>query len=290
MERWRSERDFVAQYVLPKMKEAAIALGVSDILDFHFDVPVDGGIADLFAERAGKRLFVVEAKFKKKVGKVERDIEPRDPEVIEQAVRYAVYGAFPFYLTCNTKRIILYQKGDRSPFESEIASFEFELSAGWAEQILKLTLGQTPIRLKALDDTLVDTLHEAFNDLLPDFVTSLTERLHERKFKERYSDWLEAQGLELNDANNRLIAEQSGYLQLNKLLFYQVIRTIYPDRLDPLKVGEEQDVAEALERFYKEARKIDYAPIYEPDIISEIPLTRRAKERIIALWISNNIC
>ena len=266
------------------MKEAATAMGVSDILDFHFDVPVDGGIADLFAEKSGKRLFVVEAKFKKKAGRVERDIEPRDPEVVDQAVRYAVYGGFPFYLTCNTKRIILYQmQTGKSPFESEIGAFEYQLTPTWAEEILKLTLGRVPIRFKAIDDTLVDTLHEAFNDLQPEFMSSLLEVLHNKKFNERYTDWLEAQGLPFDDETNRLIAEQSGYLQLNKLLFYQVIRTIYPDRLDPLKVNEEEDVVDALERFYREARKIDYAPIYESDIISEIPLSKRAKERIRTL-------
>jgi len=57
----------------------------------------------------GRRLFVLEAKFRKTTGGGVRDIEPRDPDVVRQAVEYAVHGGFPFYLTCNTKRVILFQ-------------------------------------------------------------------------------------------------------------------------------------------------------------------------------------
>jgi len=281
--RFVSERDFVANRILPKLKEASRILGVADIVEFHVETPIDG-IADLTAEKGGKRLFVLEAKFKKKIGKVEHDIEPRDPDVINQAVNYAVFGGFPYYLTCNAKRIVLFQlRPGVKAYESEIASYEYEVHPNWAEEILKATLELIPIRLKPLDDTLVDTLHEAFNDLYPEFLSSLRERLKDKMFHDKYIDWLESQGIEFNDENNRLIAEQSTYLQINKLLFYQVIRVIYPNRLSPLKVREDEDVSDALNRFYAEARAIDYAPIYESDIISEIPSTIRAKERIRTL-------
>ncbi|MGC8970261.1 MAG: N-6 DNA methylase, partial [Conexivisphaera sp.] len=284
MQQWESERDFVAQYVLMRMKEAAGLLGVSDIMDFHVEAKVGGGTADLIALKAGKRLFVLEAKFKKRSGRVERDIEPRDPEVIRQAINYAVHGGFPYYLTCNTKRIILFQlQPGKKPFESEISSYEFEGDDAWAENILKAVLGQTPVRLKELDDTLIDTLHEAFNDLYPEFLSALKERLKDDEFSKRYEEWLESQGLRPGDETNRLIAEQSTYLHINKLLFYQVIRVIYPDRLAPLSIGEDEDLQEALTRFYEQARKIDYASVYESDVISEIPLTPRAKERFRTL-------
>jgi len=281
--RFVSERDFVASYLLPRLREAARLLGVSDVIDFHVEPTIDGK-PDLIAEKAGKRLFVVEAKFKKKVGRVERDIEPRDPDVINQAVNYAVFGGFPYYATCNSKRLILYQlKPGMKALESEVLSLDFERVPTWAESLLKTVLELTPVRLKPLDDTLVDTLHEAFNDLYPEFLLSLKDRLRDRKFKERYAEWLESQGIEPTDESTSLIAEQTTYLQINKLLFYQVIRTIYPDRLRPLKIGEDEDVSEALNRFYADARAIDYAPVYESDIISEVPFTRRAEERIRTL-------
>lgn len=282
--RYLSERDFVARYALPRLEEAARVLGVQEVLDFHVDTRVDGGIADLYADRAGRRLLVLEAKFKKKVGRFEHDIEPRDPDVVKQAVNYAVFGRFPFYLTCNTKRIVLYQmQPGKAPFESEVASFEYETHPNWAEEILKTALGQVPVRLKGMDDTLVDLLQEAFHDLYPEFLSALKQRLQDTKFKQKYVDWLEDQGLQLNDETNRLIAEQSCYLQLNKLLFYQVIRTIYPDRLSPMNIREDEDISEALARFYSDAKRIDYAAVYESDVISEIPFTLRAKERLRTL-------
>lgn len=282
--RFASERDFVARFLLPRLEEAARLLKVSNVVDFHVEKSINGGVVDLMAEKGGRGLFVVEAKFKKKVGRFQRDIEPRDPEVIRQAVSYAGWGGFPYYATCNVRRFVLFQrKPEAKALESEIASFEYERAPDWAESILKTVLELVPIRLKPLDDTLVDTLHEAFDDLYPEFLNALKERLRDKKFKEKYVDWLESQGIKLTDEANRLVAEQTTYLQINKMLFYQVIRVIYPSRLRPLKIEEEEDVSEGLERLFEEARKIDYAPIYQSDVISEIPFTPRAKERIRTL-------
>lgn len=282
---FRSERDFVAQRILPEFKEAAKILAISDVLDFHFDSPIEGaGIADLYAERAGKRMFVVEAKFKKKVGHVERDIEPRDPEVIDQALRYANHGRFLFYLTCNANRMILYQlQAGKTPLESEVASFDYHANPDWAVDILRITLGQVPIQPKAIDDSLVDTLREAFDDLYPEFASALKDKLGDKKFQERYDEWLQDQGLRIDDETNKLIAEQSCYLELNKLVFYQVIRTIYPNELHMISLKEEDDVSAALSKLYEEVKRIDYAPIYETDVVTEIPLTHRAKERLRTL-------
>jgi len=281
--RFASERDLVAQFVLPKLKEAATLAGKADTIDFHVEKRVNG-TPDLTAEKGGKGLFIIEAKFRKKVGRIERDIEPRDPSVIEQAVNYAALGGFPYYATCNSKRLVLFQlKPGSKAYESEIASFEYERDIQWAEDLLKIVLGAVPISLKPLHDTLVDILHEAFNDLYPEFQRSLKERLCDKNFLQRYTDWLESQGVKRTDDADRLVAEQTTYLQLNKLVFYQVIRAIYPQRLMPLQIAEDQDVSEALNRFSEDVLKIDYAPVYQSDVISQVPFTPRAGERIRTL-------
>jgi len=280
---YASERDFVASFLLPKLREAAERLGFLNVIDFHVEKAVDG-IPDLSAEKGGKGLFIVEAKFKKKVARVERDIEPLDPDVVEQAVKYAAIGGFPYFTTCNTKRIVLFQfKPGTKAIESVVAALDYEKNPDWAETLLKTSLELVPVQLRALDDTLVDELHDAFGDLYSEFSLTLRKKLQDPKFRERYDEWLESQGIKRSDEANRLIAEQTAYLQLNKLLFYQVIRAIYPDRLRPLKVGEDRDVAEALSEFYQDALRIDYTPVYQSDVMSEIPLTPRAEERIRTL-------
>ncbi len=280
---YASEQDFVASFILPKMKEASILVEAKDILDFHVEKRINGGIADFTAEKAGKGLFIIEAKFKKEVGGIERDIEPRDPIVIKQAVDYAVDGGYPYYATCNTKRLILFQlKPGVRLYESEIASFDYERIPQWAEHLLQIVLERKPISLKPPDDALVDTLHEAFADIYPEILSSLNEKIRQKDFGKKYLDWLNSQGIQLNEENNRRIAEQTTYLQINKLLFYQIIRVIYP-KLPPLKIKEEEDVSETLNSFYAEVKKIDYAPIYQSDVISNIPLTKRAEVRIRTL-------
>lgn len=253
------------------------------MIDFHVNRKVNGW-ADLTVEKGGKRVLVVEAKFKKKVGRVERDIEPRDPEAVRQAAGYALDGGFHYYATCNARRMVLFQfKPGLRPFEAEVMAVDYQRDENWAENTLKAILELVPVRLKQLDDTLVDTLHEAAADLMPEFVRALREKLRDHDYHRRFSDWLASQGLESSEQTFSIVAEQSTYLQINKLLFYQVIRAIYPDRLQPLRITEEEEVDEALGRFFADARKIDYRPIYESDIISEIPLTPRGAERIRTL-------
>jgi len=278
-----SEQDFVSTWLLPRLKEAANIVERPGMIDFHVNKKVNGW-ADLTIEKVGKRVLVVEAKFKKKVGRVERDIEPRDPDVVRQAAGYALDGGFHYYATCNARRMVLFQfKPGLRPFEAEVMAVDYQRDENWAEGILKAILELVPVRLKQLDDTLVDTLHEAAADLMPEFARALREKMKDHDYRRRFDDWLAIQGLERGDKTLSIIAEQSTYLQLNKLLFYKVIKAIYSERLQPLRIAEDEDVADALGRFFADARKIDYQPIYESDIISEIPLTLRGAERIRTL-------
>ncbi len=68
-------------------------------------------------------------------------------------------------------------------------------------------------------------------------------------------------------------------MQLNRIIFYEAIRTIYPQKLKPLQIKENEDVEETLTSLFDDVLKIDYTPIYQKDLVSEIPFTERAKER-----------
>ncbi len=281
--RFVSERDFVARFLYPALQEASSELGTSDILDIFIEKSING-IADLVIENAGQPLLVIEAKYKKRVANLVRDIEPLDPFVVAQAVKYANFGGFPFYATCNVNRFVLFQQKPRTKaFESIIETYEYDKDSDWAKSVLEIALGIIPISLKKLDEILVDTLHDAYNDLYPEFLKSLRQRLRNKKFNERYLNWLKSQGLEYSDETNNLIAAQSTYMELNKFLFYHVIRLIYPEKLKPLRIEEHQDVVETLSQFYDAVIQIDYAPIYERGILNEISLTKRAEIRIRTL-------
>lgn len=283
-----SESDFVTNRLFFDLKVASKQLDVQ--LDFHTEKRIDGGKADLVAERFGKGVLVLEAKFKKKVGRIERLIEPRDPDVVAQAVNYASLGGYPYYATCNPKRLVLYKvMPGKKAYESEVASIEIQGNPGWAEEALKIVLGVVPASAKPLDDSLVETLHEAYADLKEDFLASLKEKLvKDAAFRARFQEWLEAQGMEYGDESVRSVAEQTTYLQINKLLFYNVVRPLYTDKLKPIIVKEDEDVLLALSGHYEAIRNIDYASIYQPDLMNEIPFTERAKERFRTLIDSLN--
>jgi len=283
-----SEADFVANFLLPELKKSSKALGFDKILDFHVEDPVKMGIGkgwcDLTIGMGGKHLLVIEAKFKKKVGKNEIDIEPRDPDVIDQVVNYAVSGGYKFYATCNINRLVLFKFiPGKKIYECEIDSFEFEKNSKWKTDCINYALEKIKPKPKPVDDTLVDTLHEAFHDLYPEFLSSLNKKLKDKQFKKDYTEWLANQGLELIEEKNKLIASQTTYLQINKLMFYKVIRSLFPNDLPKLKIKDGQDISKTLTNFYKKIKKIDYKPIYETSIISEIPLTRKAEIRFMTL-------
>ena len=279
-----SERDFVARFLLPNLEEAAKRIGVDKEVDFAVEPHADGGPPDLTITRGGKGVLVVEAKFKKKIGRIERDIEPRDPQVVEQAVRYAVRDGFPFYATCNARRFVLFQlRPGMKSIESELLSVEYVLTKSWPQDVLLLALGRKSPELKPADTALVDTFHEAFADIAPELFLSLKLRLNDNKFAERFQEWLGSQGIEPEEIAYRTIAEQTTYLQMNKILFYKILRVIYPDRLKGLHISEEEDVSVRLTEFYEAVRKIDYYPIYQQDILAEVPLTAKAEIRVRTL-------
>jgi hypothetical protein len=284
-----SEQDFVSQYILPQLRDATRTLSVETVSDFSIEKRINGGRADLTIERAGNPVFVLEAKFKRKTGKTEWDIEPRDPEVVQQAVSYAVLGGFPYYATCNAKRIVLFKlQAGVKLFESEIASFEYAQDPNWSEKIIRYIYGFDSISPKPLDDTLVDLLVEAHHDLYPDVLSSLKRKLDDELYYEKFILWVESQGLDISDDNLRLLASQATYLEINKFLFYHIIRLIYPE-LRPFVIEDFEEVSGSLEKFYDDVLKIDYAPIYEKTILSEIPFTQRAEERIRTLLDTLNL-
>ena len=282
---FRSERDLVAKFLLRKLDDAAKNLGFEDVIDIHMEPHNKIGIPDLTAEKGGRGLYVIEAKFKKKFKNIERDIEPRDPAVIKQARDYAIDNGYPWYATANEKRLILFKIiPGKKPEESIIDSFEFLKRPSWNDDFLKYVLEILPAKLKPLDETLVETLTEAFQDLYPEFSKSLIRKIDkDKEFKEFFDTWLENQGVEYNDETIKVISSQITYLQINKLLFYKVIRIIYPNKLPKLEIKEEEDVSNTLQKYYDEILKIDYQPIYQPDLISNIQHTKRSKERIRTL-------
>ena len=280
-----SEDDFIANKLLPDLKEGAKELKMETTLDFHKNVRIrDIGWADVAVSLGGREVLVIEAKFKKRSGTIERDIEPRDPVVIRQAVEYAVNGGFPYYATCNLNRFVLFRlQPGLTPYESEIASFDYSQNDDWPTMVLRYALGLQAVSLKAPDDTLVDTLKEAYADVWPEFLKALRKRLaSDRTFTKKYEEWLKDQGLENNQESLQKIAKETAYLQINKLVFYKIIRISYP-RLKEMKVADDEDIERALQDFYRAVLDIDYKAVYQNDIISEIPLTARVDVRFRTL-------
>lgn len=286
-----SESDWVSAFLMPRLDEAAAQMQLREQLTFHNNETIAGagpkggdGRPDLTVRFSGRRCLAIEAKFIKKVGPITRPIDPRNPEVVDQAERYAVKGGFPFYATCNATRIVLFKLDPLlRPFERELASFDYSTRADWATRLFELSLELRPAQFKPLDQALVDALHEAHQDLAPEAHAGLLDRLQRPQFSRKYHEWLETQGLPFADATHGILADQVAHLWIDRLLLYAVVQAQLPRRLSRLKISESEDVSEAVKGYYRAIVKIDYRAAYQPGLTEEIPLTERAQGRIRGL-------
>lgn len=289
--RYASELDWVSQFLIPRLNEACQRMGISEHVEFHDNESIQGtgpkggtGKADLTARFQGRRSLVVEAKFVKRIGRIERPIDPRDPDVIDQAERYAVKGGFPFYATCNASRLVLFKLDPAmKPFERELASFDYRTRPEWAVHLLELALELRPARFKPVDQALVDALHEAHVDLAPEACASLVDRLRNPQFSRHYREWLESQGLPFADETHVVAADQVAHLWINRILLYSVVQAFLPQRLRPIRIETTEDVASALRKHFGEITRIDYRAAFQPGLSEEIPLTARAEGRLRSL-------
>ncbi|MEM2842210.1 MAG: N-6 DNA methylase [Thermoproteota archaeon] len=255
------------------------------------EYPIKGiGRADLvLIDKSGIKWLVIETKSPLKTN------DPYDPKVIDQALRYASWLGAYYFATCDGKTFVLFDNKEKGiefwerkripPYDLTKEKNLEDFAEKLLQDIVNLELGVK--KWSALDEAFVQRLKVLHERLVPLIFESVNQAVKtDKKFSTRYEEWLDKQGLEINEKINKKIAIEVAYMLINKILFYKILETKYKDlpKLQKINLLISKDsitkFRKQLEDCFKQALKIDYQAVFQPSIYDEIPLPQSVVERL----------
>jgi type I restriction-modification system DNA methylase subunit len=255
------------------------------------EYPIKGiGRADLvLSDKVGTKWLVIETKSSLKAN------DPYEPKVIDQALRYASWLGAYYFATCDGKTFVLFDNKEKGvefwerkripPYDLTKEKSLEDFAEKLLQDIVNLEFGIK--KWSALDEAFVHRLKVLHERLVPLIFESIDQTAKaDKKFRVSYEEWLDKQGLKIDEKINHKIAIEVAYMLINKILFYKILETKYKDlpKLQKINLLISKDsineFREKLEHCFKEALKIDYQGVFKPSIYDEIPLPQSAVERL----------
>jgi len=263
-----SERD-----VEHKIKN--IFQNIPEFKDTRSDVPVDSKRADLVIFRDNKPFMVIEVK--------KEITDPTDIDVVSQASFYALTLGSEYFGTTNGKYFVLFEtfRPGTSLMDRKLKYFEVD------EFLPKKVLGEIThgVQWMRFDDAFVhklQILHEAMTSFM---LRSLEKSLVDKKFMEEYQKWITGQGFEYETITekhetNRIISNQATYLLINKIFFYKILETVYP-QIPRLRSIDTLDISSYLEEYFKVVLKIDYRAVFQQGLFDRIKIPHEVASTLV---------
>ena len=255
------------------------------------EYPIKGiGRADLvLSDKMGTKWLVIETKSSLKAN------DPYEPKVIDQALRYASWLGAYYFATCDGKTFVLFDNKEKGvefwerkripPYDLTKEKSLEDFAAKLLQDIVNLELGTK--KWSALDETFVHRLKVLHERLVPLIFESIDRTARtDKKFRASYEEWLDKQGLRINEKTNCKTAIEVAYILINKILFYKILETKYKDlpklqKVNLLVSGDStNEFKEKLEHCFKAALRIDYQGVFKASIYDEVPLPQSVVERL----------
>ncbi len=242
---------------------------------------VDGSFADIVVEdRRGDPFLVIEAKRDAEGGGYNRNLDPYSPEVIRQASRYAYDLGSRYFATYNGSQLVLFRTHERGVplLERQARAYDVKNPEKFAPELLEQVAGidKKKVGWEPKSRTFIKRLKSFHERLTQDFEKKIEEKLDEREFKKDFNNWINKQGWDIGeDEEKKRFVNQAAYLLMNKLFFYKVLEDTGHEVPD-LPLEELNDPERRREAFDRIIEEVDFEPIYEHDpIFDELPLTER---------------
>jgi len=255
------------------------------------EYPIKGiGRADLvLIDKSEIKWLVIETKSSLKTN------DPYDPKVIDQALRYANWLGAYYFATCDGKTFVLFDNKEKGvefwerkripPYDLTKEKSLEEFAEKLLQDIVNLELGIK--KWSALDEAFVQRLKVLHERLVPLIFDSIDQTIKDdEKFRVNYKEWLDKQGLKIDEKINHKTAIEVAYILINKILFYKILETKYKDlpKLQKIDLLISKDsiirFRKQLEHCFKQALKIDYQGIFQPSIYDEMPFPQSVVERL----------
>jgi len=248
---------------------------------------LDSGLeADLvLIDNLGKKWLVIETK-RLDEGRKSKLFDPFSPIVIKQAYDYAGELGAPTFATCNRNTFVLFNTFEEFKSLSQRKVMHYDLKDKDLKTILRqilyvvVTSQIKPEEIKWTPDYEVliarlRTLHELISPFITKEFFSL---LKNKDFNKKYINWLEKQGFEDNNDRREIIAKETAYLLMNKIIFYKTIEAQYG--LPQLEKIITRDLREGLKKYFdKVINEIDFEAVFEQEeLFDRIPFSDEVRK------------
>lgn len=120
----------------------------------------------------------------------------------------------------------------------------------------------------------VNFIREKTRQLIPVFEEFVREKSKDRKHKDKISEYAVRQGIHLSSENEYygLIAKQTVYGIVTKIIFYMTVRRWFEDDLPPLISEYDSDVGKSVRKAFMKAQEIDWQAVFSEGPIEELGL------------------
>ncbi|MDI6890164.1 MAG: N-6 DNA methylase [Thermodesulfovibrionales bacterium] len=223
-----------------------------------------------------------------------------DTELKEPARKKATKRKAKYFVTSNFQKLIWFNTENVNRMEREEDQIvdEFHLSEiydldsidepqfkntiiknleSFLEELVKVHTGKKPEPLKPIDEHLVFRLHYKVHRLSRFYRPIIRDKVHKDiEFRKNLKKWFIEQQWSFTDseADYEKVARQTAYLLVNKILFYDVLKSRNPD-IPTLTIPEDLTkgglLKNILEGYFNYIlTEIDYQTIYDTDFIDQI--------------------
>lgn len=227
-------------------------------------VPVGNKEADIVLYKDQKPLIVIEVKRK--------DVDPLKSDVVEQAYGYAGHLGADYFATTNGKKFILFKTHKSGVGVMERKLKDFKVNGNLAEQVYKqVTEG---VEWLHFNDAFLLRLRSLHETITPKIRKGLLNDLEKNEnFEKEFTEWVESQGFPYEKISEKervwnIVSNQAAYLLINKILFYKILETVYP-QLPELRIKQSLNISKYLESYFAEAREINYKAVFESGIFDK---------------------
>ncbi|MHA1506786.1 MAG: HsdM family class I SAM-dependent methyltransferase [Candidatus Asgardarchaeia archaeon] len=149
----------------------------------------------------------------------------------------------------------------------------------------KIYSGEEEFPALPIDEKFIYRLRSAIDVFSIGIEHAIKEKAKDNDFKMKLINWFSKQGWTFSDSEEdyRKIARQYVYLLINKIVFYNVLRSRYPDlpEISLPKTLNGEELRKELQKYFNRAIRIDYETIFTTDFLDTIPIPDNLVERLI---------
>jgi len=246
-------------------------------------------------------------------------IDVYSDDLVDDALQKATLVGIPFFATWNLNKLVLWETFkpgtslldrrlkhwdvvdvklpsdvERPEVEKAVKAFilEFltELADFYEHKLLRPEVYVLPKLYP--DEIMILRLRSAVDALyIPFSLYALQRKKEDLDFLHKVAEWFASQGWIFKDAEEDYdrLARQTVYLLINKLLFYNVLRSRFKlEPIDVSRITNGEELKKQLQKYFNTGIKLGFGIIFASDFLETIPIPDEAVDELKRLIVELN--